>query len=157
MRRRDKEITDPKIIEEILSLAQICRIAMADAGEPYLVPVNYGYADGALYFHSAPTGKKIEILERTNRVCFEIEAFAEVVKKDVACEWSTKYRSVIGIASVEFVTDDGKKKAGLDIIMAQHGKTDPNQYNENQVRSLVLVKLSIQSITGKQSGAWDDN
>jgi len=156
MRRRDKEITDAGLIEEILSSSQICRIAMIDGADPYLVPVNYGYADRALYFHSAAGGKKIDILRRTGRVCFEIENFSAIVTDEVPCEWTTKYRSVIGYASVAFLEDDAGKRAGLDIIMAQHGKKDANEYNDNQVRSIVVVKLTIETITGKQSGDWDD-
>jgi uncharacterized protein len=156
MRRRDKEITDPATIEEILASSQICRIAMAEGDEPYLVPVNYGYAAGVLYVHSAAEGRKIDILRRTHRVCFEIDSFSAVVKDAVPCEWSVKYRSVIGYASAEFITDDAGKRAALDCIMAQYGKKDANEYNDNQVRSIVVVKLTIQSITGKQSGDWDD-
>ena len=156
MRRRDKEITDSAIIEEILAASQICRIAMADGGEPYVVPVNYGYAAGVLYFHSAAGGKKVDILRRCPRVCFEIESFSTIVTDPVPCEWTMKYRSVIGYASAEFITDDAGKRAALDCIMAQHGKKDANEYNDNQVRSIVVVKLTIQSITGKQSGDWDD-
>ena len=74
----------------------------------------------------------------------------------VPCEWTTKYRSVIGYASVTFLDEDAEKRAGLDIIMAQHGKKDANEYNDNQVRSIVVVKLAIETITGKQSGDWDD-
>ena len=33
MRRKDKEITDRSIIDELLATARVCRIALVDAGE----------------------------------------------------------------------------------------------------------------------------
>jgi hypothetical protein len=36
MRRRDKEVTDRRVIEDLIANATVCRIAMVDAGEPYI-------------------------------------------------------------------------------------------------------------------------
>jgi putative acetyltransferase len=36
MRRKDKEVTDAKIINEILTSAEVCRLAMVDDGQPYV-------------------------------------------------------------------------------------------------------------------------
>lgn len=57
------EIKDPKIIEEILSDSEICRIAMMDGDKPYILPFNYGYKHKAIYIHCAREGKKIEHLK----------------------------------------------------------------------------------------------
>jgi uncharacterized protein len=157
MRRRDKEITDPRTIEGILSSSRICRLAMVDHGEPYLVPLNFGYSNGALYFHSAAAGRKIDCLRQSGRVCFEIEDQTEIIRNDVPCEWSTRYRSVIGYGVVEFITDDDAKSAALDIIMAQHGKQGPHRYDRNQVRSILALKLTIEHMTAKQSGDWNED
>ena len=155
MRRKDKEITDQKLLEEILSTSILCRIAMVDNGIPYMVPLNYGYFNNALYIHSASKGKKIEILKNNNHVCFEIENSVEILKHDEPCHWSTKYRSLIGYGTVDIINDFEKKKEGLDIIMKQNGKTDNNIYNENNVNAIVILKLNINSISGKQSGNWE--
>jgi nitroimidazol reductase NimA-like FMN-containing flavoprotein (pyridoxamine 5'-phosphate oxidase superfamily) len=155
MRRKDKEITDHKLIVVILSESMICRIAMIDNDVPYIMPLNYGYFNNALYIHSASKGKKIEILKKNNRVCFEIENYVEIIKHDEPCHWSTKYRSLIGYGTVEIINDFDRKKEGLDIIMAQHGKTGTNFYNENNINAIVILKLNIESISGKQSGNWD--
>ena len=48
-----REITnDVDTIESIIRNASVCRIALSDDGQPYVVPVCYGYADSTLYFHS---------------------------------------------------------------------------------------------------------
>ena len=128
---------------------------MIDDDRPYVVPLNYGYSDNSIYMHSAESGKKIAILKQNNRVCFEIEYSAEIVKHELSCGWSTRYRSLIGIGTIEIITDFEQKKAGLDIIMAHYGKKDNNEYKNNLVNSIVILKLNIEEITGKQSGIWD--
>lgn len=154
MRRKDKEITDRRIIDELLATARVCRIALVDAGEPYIVPVNYGYRDNALYVHSAVAGRKTDILRRNNRVCFEIESSAEIIPHPEPCHWGTRARSLIGYGRVEIITDREEKRRGLDIIMAHHGKTDANVYDEKQLAALVILKLTIESVVGKQLGSW---
>jgi nitroimidazol reductase NimA-like FMN-containing flavoprotein (pyridoxamine 5'-phosphate oxidase superfamily) len=56
MRRKDKQVTDPAVIGDLFSSGRVCRLAMVDDGEPFVVPVNYGYADNVLYIHSAAVG-----------------------------------------------------------------------------------------------------
>ena len=53
------DITDDKLIVEVLNLAEHGVLALYDA-KPYAVPVNFVYLDGAIYFHGSPKGKKNE-------------------------------------------------------------------------------------------------
>jgi hypothetical protein len=154
MRRKDKEVTDAMIIHNLLARAEICRLAMVDEGEPYIVPVNYGFRDGALYVHSAAVGRKIDILKRNNRVCFEVESPTSIVRHDKPCRWVAKARSIVGYGRVEFVTDFEEKKRGLDAIMEHYGKPGPNEYDERQVRAIVILRIAIESVCCKQVGDW---
>jgi hypothetical protein len=155
MRRNDKEITDQRIINDIFATAEVCRIAMVDNGEPYVVPLNFGYLDSALYVHSAAAGRKIDILKRGGRVCFEIESAAEITRHPEPCHWGARARSLIGYGRVEIITDLEEKKRGLDIIMAHYGKTDPNVYDGKQLSAVVILRIWIESVTCKQLGKWD--
>jgi len=73
----------------------------------------------------------------------------------MSCDWSINYRSLIGYGTMEIVTDFDKKQSGLDIIMKQHGKSENNIYKKSNVEAIVILKLHIEQITGKQSGDWD--
>ena len=150
MRKTERNIEDPKIINQILSGGIICRVAFFDEEYPYIVPLNYGYKNNSLFIHCAKEGKKIDLLQKNNKVCFEIEDAYKVVESDVSCEWTTKYRSVIGTGEIEIVNDFAEKEAGLDVIMTQHGKKD-NSYHKNLVDRVSILKLNIKSMTGKQS------
>lgn len=152
MRRQEKEITNKEIIEGILMRQLICTISLNDLGSPHIVPMNYGYHDNALYFHAAPEGRKMDLLRRDGNVSFVIDDYHRLVTDDVPCGWTTEYRSLMGIGHIEIVTNPEAKKKGLDIIMAQHGSHGEKVYREGQIDKMVILKLTISSVTCKQSG-----
>ena len=155
MRKVKQEIKDKSVLEEILASAEICRLSMMDGELPYIVPVNYGYRDGHIYIHSAPKGKKMDLLRQNKQVCFEVEGSVEIVKGDKACDWSTRYRSVVGYGKVEILSDDQSKQEGLEVIMAQHGAPELKEFDTHNLKRMVIIKLTITTITGKQSSNWD--
>jgi RimJ/RimL family protein N-acetyltransferase/nitroimidazol reductase NimA-like FMN-containing flavoprotein (pyridoxamine 5'-phosphate oxidase superfamily) len=155
MRKTNQEIRDKLIIEEVLAQSTICRIAMIDKGEPYLLPFNYGYKDKCIYIHSASSGRKIDVLRAHPRVCFEVEQKADLIKGPRACDWSTLYRSVIGYGEIEIITEFDQKREGLEIIMTQHGASGLTDFKVKNVESVVILKLTIDSLSGKQSNNWN--
>ncbi len=50
MRRKDKEIKERVVMEEILREQDVGRLATAVDGVPYIVPVNYVYKEGKDHF-----------------------------------------------------------------------------------------------------------
>ena len=150
MRRKDKTIEDKNSIKEILINSNICRIAIFDDEFPYIVPLNYGYKDNALYFHCALKGKKLDLIKKNNKVGFEIEQNHELIKAEQSCDWTTKYRSIIGTGTIDIITDFDKKVKALDILMQHHGKQE-NTYKEKAVNKVVVLKLNIINLSGKQS------
>jgi len=155
MRKNKVKIKDQKILEEILAGAIICRVAMMDGELPYIVPFNYGYRDGCIYIHSAPEGKKIDLIGKNKQVCFEVEDEIEIEEGKQACSWTTSYRSIVGYGSIEILTDDQSKQEGLEIIMAQHGAPNLLEFNAKNLERMVILKLTISSLSGKQSSNWN--
>ena len=154
MRRNDKEVNDPKIINEILTQSLICRIALFDEEYPYIVPMNYGYKENILYFHCAIKGKKIDLINKNNKVGFEIENFHKLIKKEKSCDWTTKYRSIMGTGTIKIITDLEEKRKGLDILMKQHGREE-NTYQDQAIKKVIILKLHINNLSAKQSGNWE--
>jgi len=155
MRKANQEISDRAIIEEILQSSQICRIGISDNGFPYVLPFNYGYSDNQIYIHCALTGKKIDLLRENPKVCFEIEQTAEIVKNDKACKWATTYRSIVGYGTIEILDDFAQKRKGLEIIMAHNGAPELIEFEPKQVDSVLILKIVIATMTGKQSSNWE--
>jgi hypothetical protein len=142
---------DRDVIEPIIRQATVCRIAMSDEGQPYVVPVSFGYEDGALFFHCSAVGKKTDILRKNNAVCVEFDIDQEITKADRACQWGIKYRSVIGFGRAFFVADEQEKRRALDVIVAHYGG-DPQDYPEATLKKTTVVRVEIQSATAKVSG-----
>jgi len=150
MRRSEKEITDRKAIEDIILRSKVCKLAMCEENRPYIVPLCFGFKNNTLYFHSAPKGKKIEILNKNPNVCFEFEIFTQIIKSAKACKWGMRYKSVIGFGKAGFITDDDLKRQAFDIIMNQYADGS-FIYDDALLKSVVVINVGIQSMTGKQS------
>jgi len=150
--KKDKEIKDKRLIESIIKKATVCRIALSENNVPYIVPLSFGYQDNCLYFHSAPEGRKIDIIKQNNNVCFELDIDCELVKKSQdPCSWSMKYYSVIGFGKAFFVDELEEKRKALNIIVG-HYSSDLYEYPVNEVNKVAIIKVEIESMTGKRSG-----
>jgi len=152
MRRKEKEIRDKAEIESIIREAIVCRLAMSDNDVPYIVPMNFGYADDTLYFHSALKGRKIDILRRNNRVCFEFDTDGEIERGEKACDWGIHYKSVIGFGTASLVEDPDAKRQALDIIMSQYANgKETFQYPDTKLKGTAIIRVEIDGMTGKRS------
>ena len=153
MRRKDKEITDKAEIEAILKKAFVCHLGLSDGDRPYVVPMNYGYEDGHIYLHCAAEGKRLDIIKKNNKVCFEMDLFEiEVVKKnDQPCDWGTSYRSVIGYGTAKLIESAEEKSRALGIIVKS---LDDRSFTfpEKEVKRTAVIDITITEMTGKASG-----
>ena len=158
MRRSDKEIKDPELIQEILNQSEVCRVALCDDGKPYIVPMNFGYQDQTLYLHSATQGQKIDILRKNNNLCFQVDTETRLVTSKTPCDWGMRYLSVIGYGKAHFLHNPADKKEALDLIMNKYSpgtSSHPEktfQYSDKSLSSVIIIKVEIEEITGKKSG-----
>ncbi len=150
MRRSDRQIIDHAEIESIILSASLCHLSMVDDGRPYVVPLNFGYADGALYFHSAPEGRKIDILKKNPAVCFSVVGKYELVTNERACSWTAEFRSVTGTGKAAILTGRAGKEEGLTVLMGQHSKENFD-FSDEDLEGVVVIKVEIESLTGKSS------
>ena len=66
--------------------AIVCRIGLAGGDEPYIVPLCFGYEDRTIYLHSALAGKKISMLKKNSRCCFEVDQCDNIVHGERPCD-----------------------------------------------------------------------
>ncbi len=149
MRRTDREITDLAEIESILKNATVCRIGMADGGEPYIVPVCFGYSNGKIYLHSAMSGKKITLLEKNPRCCFEVDQCDGIIRGDQPCASEMRYQSVIGFGRANIISDSAEKKLGLNCIMRHYG-SGVCGFSDDNIKNVCVIRIDIDSMTGKK-------
>jgi nitroimidazol reductase NimA-like FMN-containing flavoprotein (pyridoxamine 5'-phosphate oxidase superfamily) len=147
MRRKDRMIEDKEILE-IIQSENVLRLGLSKDNRPYVVPLNYGYIDGAFYIHCANEGKKIDMIKENPHVCIEIDTDHILVKGDEACSYTMKYRSVIAFGQAELITDLEEKKKGLDVLMSQFSD-EMFTYPDKVVGKVTIIKVTVDEMTGK--------
>lgn len=150
MRRKEKKITNFNEIESIIKDAKVCRLGLSLNDIPYVFPMSFGYADKTFYFHCASSGKKLDIINQNNNACIEIEDDVEIMQSDDACNWSVKYKSIIGFGKIERIESLSEKQKAMKILMAQYSD-DSFNIPPTAVEKTTMFKLIIDSITGKFS------
>ena len=152
MRRKDKEIKDPREIAAILNQAQIIHLAMLDGDQPYIIPLNFGFAENTIYFHCARQGKKIDLIKKNNRVCFHTEVDVQVLNAARAHQCSTLYKSVIGHGKAIVIEDPKGKKQAADILMNHYVKEEGRKHAYGScLKEVCMIKIEIESMTGKET------
>lgn len=150
-------IDDQNKLEEVLAACDICYVGITDLeGNPYVLPMNFGYQDGKIYLHSGPTGSSIDMLARNSRVCITFCTDRELTCQHpkMACSYRMKAKSVICRGNVTFLPDDDltAKRAALDILM--HHYTDRDfVYSDPAVRNVRIWVVGIDEISGREYAA----
>jgi len=154
VRRQDKKISDPNLIERVIQKGTVVHIAMMDGDKPYQIPLNYGYKDNQFYIHSAREGKKIDLLRANNLVHFQIETGVEVKNTDQAYRCGTNYECVMGYGRATIVDDPREKLLGADILMNHYreGWGHKHQY-KGCLTEIFIIRIDIDTdtVTGKKS------
>ena len=82
-------LMDKAAAEKLLLENRIAVLAVnGDDGKPYAVPVHYIYENGALYFHSAKYGYKMDAMARDARVCMTVIGQTHVINEKYSAPFS---------------------------------------------------------------------
>ncbi len=147
MRRNDRQMTKTEA-EEVLQNGEYGVLAVfGDEGYPYTVPLSYAYENGAIYFHSAMEGHKIDGVRAHSKVSFSVVGDTEVLPG----KFSTNFESVIAFGQA--VELEGEEK--LVALMALIRKYSPDflekgeKYANHSGKDTIVVKIAIDHMTGK--------
>jgi nitroimidazol reductase NimA-like FMN-containing flavoprotein (pyridoxamine 5'-phosphate oxidase superfamily) len=156
MRRKDKEIADINEKLKIIDKNKVCRLALADGNQPYIIPLNYGYSfeNGVLtlYFHSACEGKKLEIIKKNKLACFEVDCGGALVEGEKPCSYTFVFESIIGTGRIILLSTAAEKMDGLNKLMKhQTGKHEAYRFDEKMVERVAVYKMVVEEFTGKGS------
>lgn len=153
MRRRDRQVNDPQQMEAILQKAQCLRLGLVDNGLAYIVPMSFGVAreNGklCLYFHSAPKGRKIDLIEAAGKASFEADIDCDIREGRQACEFSCWYQSVIGHGTVSILRGEQEKIKALRCVMEHYTGKPDWEIHEKMLSVVVGIRLEVDEITAK--------
>lgn len=157
MRRKDREITDPIRIADIINRCACCRIGFCEDGEVYIVPLNFGYKiinnNYTFYFHGAAEGRKIDLIHKNPEVGFEMDtglAVYSMGESETACDYTARFQSVIGNGIVSIVSELEEKKLGLSLLMEHNAGKREWVFNEKMVKAVTVFKLTVTKLSCKE-------
>ncbi|MDR1053863.1 MAG: pyridoxamine 5'-phosphate oxidase family protein [Planctomycetaceae bacterium] len=155
MRRKDREILDVDAMLKIIADNKVCRLGLSECDQPYIIPLNYGYSFEnnvlTLFFHSANEGKKLEIIKKNNRACFEIDCDGQLIVGKEPCQFGFSFKSVIGTGKIILLNTINEKINALNkLIQHQTGKIENHTFNKNTIKQLTIYKLTVEQFTGKE-------
>ncbi|NLW78476.1 MAG: pyridoxamine 5'-phosphate oxidase family protein [Ruminococcaceae bacterium] len=153
LRRADRALA-PEAAEALLQTGSYGVLATADAeGLPLATPLNYVLLDGALYFHCAAAGHKMQNLAARPQVCFCVVGEAQPVFHH---DFTTRYESVLAFGNASLVEDDGEKTRVLAALCEKYLPTHMAQAPAAIAQSLArtaIVRIEISRVSGKANRA----
>lgn len=152
MRRSDREMKAFRDIIRVMEQCDVCRLALNDEDYPYILPLNFGMKTEneqiTLYFHGANEGKKYELIEKDNRVSFEMDCSHNLVTDESKGSCTMEYESVIGRGKIQIVSENEKYDA-LCLLMKHYHKAD-FPFNQEVMSRTTVLKLIVEQVTGKR-------
>ena len=153
IRRKEKAISNINEIKDIIARTRFITVAMCADDNPYLVTITHGYDlnNDVIYFHCAQEGKKIDVLNRNNRVWGE--ALIDYGYQKDKCDHL--YASAHFKGTVSFIDDVDEKRKALEILI-KHQEKNPSkvynqQVNEESIRKVHIGKIKVEYLSGKKS------
>ena len=152
------EIKSYDKIKEFLSQEHVGRIASIDEnGYPQIIPMNFAFANDAIYMHSYTRGEKLDNISRNGKVGFEVDRELEFLPSYFshptdASQADTLYISVVIKGKAVFVEDDEEKAFGLNELMRKYqpeGNYIPIQNNDLVLDEVAVIKVIPESLKGK--------
>ena len=136
MTKRERQVTDPQQILEILDKGMVLHLGLCVDNEPYVVPMNYGYTmeNGKLvvYLHSAVRGKKLDMIQANPKVFFAIDCDSSLMGKGIA----------------RIVEDVEEKKHAMSVLMkTQTGKDFT--FEDRLVSIVAVIRIDVEEYTAK--------
>ena len=149
--RRVKCVISNETTEKILREGDFGVLALSgDNDYPYSVPINYAFADGKIYFHSAKTGHKLDAIRRNDKASFCVVAQHDVIAE----EFTTYFVSAIAFGRIKLVEDnnDPEKIRGLELLADKYSSTASAQRRAMELARLsavVIPVMTIEHLSGK--------
>ena len=117
------------------------------------MPLNFGYEyEGnklAVCVHSARDSHKVRAFKTNAAVAFEMDTGHELVKSNMACQTSYRYKSIIGNGSIHELDDNTEKATALNAMM-EHLTGKTFEFNDKMVNAVAVFRIDVSRFSGKR-------
>lgn len=152
MRRKDREVTDSETIRYILDSCKFLHLGLSDCGNPYVVPLNYGYRFEndklVFYVHSAQEGRKLDVLAQNNSCCVQMECETKLIEGAVACKYGYSFYSLIGFGKADIIDNPDEKISALQLLM-KHQTGKDFSFTADMVAPVKVIRIVCDNYTAK--------
>lgn len=152
------EIKSKERIIKFLNEQDTGRICSIDKdGYPQIIPMNFIYANDAIYMHSHTKGEKIENIKRNSKIGFEVDKSVEFLPSYFtdptdASQADTLYISVVIKGTAILVSDKNEKTLALNALMKKYqpeGRYENVRPDMKVVDEVAIIKVEPITIRGK--------
>lgn len=136
--------------ERILKGSFVGILVMCQDEEPYAVPINHAYSDGKLYFHCAPTGRKLDMIRANPRVCYVVNnhfGSPEDSADNVKCHGN--WESVIVYGKARVIDDPEELRDAFSIFMKYY-RPHPYKPSEESLKTTRAIVVEAESMTARR-------
>ncbi len=137
-------------MEQILREETIGYLGLSEDGQPYVVPLNYGYLEGKILFHCALTGMKLDHMQANPQVCFTVGRQSGEVRRHAEgnpCHIDSE--SVICYGQARIIEDLEERKAALDAFNRCF-RSDADGISLEATANCCAVEIKITEMTGRR-------
>lgn len=148
MRRNEKAIPKEECLEALAAAEYGVLSTVSTDETPYGVPMNFAYADGAIYFHCALQGHRLENLAKNKNGCLTVVDSVQLMPE----KFSTKFRSVIVFGPVSIAEGKEEKLKGIRAIAQKFSpqyQKEGEEYIASAFDNMHVLKMDIEKMTGK--------
>lgn len=152
------EIKSKDRIIEFLNQQETGRICSIDKdGFPQIIPMNFVYANDAVYMHSHPRGEKLDNISNNPKVGFEADSSLEFLPSYFtsptdASQADTLYISVVIKGNARLVSDRSEKAMALNELMKKYqpeGGYEKITPEMEVVEEVAIIKVTPATMRGK--------
>lgn len=152
--------TDDKRIDEFLNYARTGYLGLTDGELPYVVPLNFIWMNGAIYFHGAAQGKKIELIHANPNGCFTVAEEYGTLVSPIPAKTDTAYMSVMLLGVIETVNDIIEATSAMQGMLDKYvpgyhnkklSKTHVEKYRSSLGSHTVVFKIIPKVRTAKEN------
>ena len=105
MRMKTRICRDETKIHAFLSRTPTGYLGLSTGDIPYIVPLNYVWHEGNVYFHGASEGRKIDMIRENPNATFVVCENYGTIADPIPAKTDTAYLSVMLFGKVEIVED----------------------------------------------------
>lgn len=147
MRKQERQITQDETVA-LLEKGEYGILSLLDADNlPYGLPLSYAYADGRIYIHCAPEGRKLDGLRKHPAVSFCIVGATQLLPE----KFTTRYESVI-VTGTAHELEGEEKDAALMALVRKYAPQHLEKgaaYVQSAADKACAFAISIECLTGK--------